>query len=245
VRVSETLGVFSVEDFLQPDELAQLLGLIEEHKARASNDQLRQVDRPTSVHSVPGVSLSETLKAYEPAGRVELTPLPDTILKVMDDAVGRALPAIRRVFPAATGSEAWTYLEYRRDQYITAHIDHPVEVQPDNEQSDGFLGPLGEMAITEPGAHVAGVSIVLADDYGGGEFFVETSASPRLWRDDLPELANEGADSTSDWFSAVRRTRWRVRPQAGGAVLYGTQLIHGTEPVTSGIARKMIGFFTQ
>jgi hypothetical protein len=245
VRASETLGLFSVEDFLEPEEIRQVLMLVEEHKYYVPYSELHQTERSKSVHSVPGVSLTDAMKAYEPAGRVELTPLPETINKILTNAVQRALPAVQRVFPTASGSEAWTYLEYGEGQHITAHIDHPIEVQPLVDSSHHSPGAVADIVIPEPGAHVAGISIVLDGRYSGGEFFVETSASPRLWRQDRPELANEGADYTSSWFPPIKRTRWHARPAAGSAVLYGSQLIHGTEPVSSGVVRKVIGFLTQ
>jgi hypothetical protein len=245
VRVSETLGVFSIEDFLRSDELATVLAAVDDHKTWVPPDRLRQTDRSTSVHSVPGIAMDVTMRAYEPAGRIELTPLPDAVVGILTGAARRALPAVRRVFPAASGCEAWTYVEYGAGQYITAHVDHPIEVQPDSGTPPAEPVAIGELRVDESGAHVAGISVVLNDGYGGGGFYVETSSSSKLWRSDRPELVNEGADHTSDWFPEIPRTRWCARPAAGGAVLYGTQLIHGTEPVSFGVVRKVIGFFTQ
>lgn len=186
-----------------------------------------------------------TMAAYEPHGRVEITPLPATAEKILADAVDRALPAVRRVFPSARRGEAWTYLEYGPDQHITAHIDHPVEVQPESAGRSNEPAEIGEVEIADDGAHVVGLSILLSDDFEGGDFVLETSSSPELWRDDRPEFTREGADHTSDWFPAVATTKWRARPSLGTAVLYGTQLIHGTDPVRQGCAKKIIGFLAQ
>jgi alkylated DNA repair dioxygenase AlkB len=226
VRVSESLGFFSIERFLTGDEVREILRVVQEHRDTLSQEELHETERATSVHYVPEVSLSMTMAAYEPHGRVEITPLPATAEKILADAVDRALPAVRRVFPSARRGEAWTYLEYGPDQHITAHIDHPVEIADD-------------------GAHVVGLSILLSDDFEGGDFVLETSSSPELWRDDRPEFTREGADHTSDWFPAVATTKWRARPSLGTAVLYGTQLIHGTDPVRQGCAKKIIGFLAQ
>jgi hypothetical protein len=245
VRVSESLGLFSIETFLTVEEVREILEIIREHSASLSPDELHETERATSVHSVPGVSLTATMAAYEPHGRVEITPLPATVQKILADAVERALPAVQRVFPSARRGAAWTYLEYGKDQHITAHIDHPVELQPDGKGDQNAPAAIGEVQIEDEGAHVVGLSILLSDDFEGGEFFVETSSAAELWRDDRPEFTREGADYTSDWFPGVATTRWRVRPALGTAVLYGTQLIHGTEPVRRGHAKKIIGFLAQ
>ncbi|WP_424921996.1 hypothetical protein [Streptomyces sp. wa1] len=38
------------------------------------------------------------------------------------------------------------------------------------------------------------------------------------------------------------RTRWNVRSALGTALLYGSQLAHGTEPVISGRVAKFISW---
>lgn len=244
MRVSESLGMFSVESFLADHELADVIAQLDRRLEAATEVELSELDRPTSVHHVPGISLQDTMRAYEPAGRIELAP-PDGLVEILDAAAARALPAVQNVFPSAIGAEAWTYLEYGVGQHITAHIDHPIEWQPGDQKRRERPTRMGEVHIDHEGAHVAGISLVLNSSYEGGEFFVETSSAADLWRGDWPELAREGADYTSDWFPRVARTRWRARPSAGDAVLYGTQLIHGTEPITSGRVGKIIGFFVQ
>lgn len=122
----------------------------------------------------------------------------------------------------------WFYVEYNTGQYITAHIDR-VAPSP-----------------TTTPRQLAGVSVLLNDDFEGGPFFVETAGSDALWSEDAVgdlTFVHEGADLSAPWFTAVPRTRWLTAPAAGTALLYGSQLIHGTLPVTRGTVRKLISWF--
>jgi hypothetical protein len=55
-------------------------------------------------------------------------------------------------------------------------------------------------------------------------------------------FAHDGADNSSPWFAAMARTRWSAAPASGTALLYGSQLAHGTTPVQSGRSRKFISW---
>jgi hypothetical protein len=49
----------------------------------------------------------------------------------------------------------------------------------------------------------------------------------------------EGLQSTA-WVAETPRTRWSTNAAAGVGVVYGTQLIHGVDPVIKGIQRKFV-----
>jgi hypothetical protein len=223
VLLGETLGVASVEGFLDARARAEILAEMQLHLATLP-------ERTGSVHSVPGLALDDVLAAYEPAGRTEVTELPEAVVATLDAAADRAMPALRRTYGSAVSAGEWIYLEYGAGQYITPHIDYAV----DDGAPDGTPDP----------PHVAGIGVPLNDDYNGGEFFVETSASAELWQDDARDRIVRGADGTSSWFAAIPRTRWTCRPAAGTAITYGSQLTHGTLPVQSGRIRKIIGFLS-
>lgn len=55
-------------------------------------------------------------------------------------------------------------------------------------------------------------------------------------------FTHDGADHSADWFRTMPRTRWNVRPAPGTALLYGSQVTHGTEPVRAGRERKFINW---
>lgn len=234
--MGETLGLFSVERFVSRDDIDDILSRMERHKATLPPNLLSATRRTNSVHSVDGLSLEATMSAYEPAGRVEIEPLPEEVVAVLECALDRAKQAVMRVFPSASRGGEWIYIEYGPGQFITPHVDYALESLP--TAGDGPAGGLFDHS----DVHVSGLSIALTDDYTGGEFFVETSAAPELWRRDRPHLVAGGADHTSDWFPRTARTRWTTRPTAGTLLLYGSQLVHGTLPVTRGVARKIIGF---
>jgi hypothetical protein len=224
----ESLLIHSIEDFLSPTELKEIAQRMDSVVAAQGKDNLDR-SRRTSVHAVDGLTTDSLMKLYEPAGRVELKDLPPDVIAILDAASDRAVPHLKRLFPSGGRLRSWIYLEYSSGQHITPHIDMAV---------DG----------TEPsGFKVAGIGVPLNDDYVGGEFYVETCGSESLWssNDDKGVIqVREGADSTSDWYPELKRTQWVVRPAAGTAVLYGSQLTHGTKPIISGTIKKIIGFFT-
>lgn len=88
----------------------------------------------------------------------------------------------------------------------------------------------------------------------GGAFYVESTSSDRLWNTRLEHdareqgyaggmwLAHDGADHSADWYAAMPRTRWSVSPAPGTALLYGSQLTHGTKPVSLGRVAKFISW---
>lgn len=228
IHVAETMAVHSVEGFLVAEETAELLtamtGSPTHDLAAAAEFQ----------HTVPGLTEREVRAVYEPLGRLERTELPATAAAILDRATARALPAINQVMPSITTWRPWVYIEYGPGQYITSHVDN---IAPDPRQWP---------------RQVAGISVVIDPAAHGGGFYVETTGHPDMWDTtplaDLPgyhqpiRIARDAADNSSDWFHDMPRTRWTVDPPPGTALLYGSQLTHGTLPVVTGTCRKFISW---
>ncbi|MFI9327722.1 hypothetical protein ACIGZJ_09255 [Kitasatospora sp. NPDC052868] len=234
IHTAETVGVGSIENFLGSTERLRLAALM--HDVLTAVDALRFGDeRRTSIHEIPGHSHAQAMAVYEPAGRVEIPGIPDEAEKILQDAFERAHPALARVMPSVTVCRPWTYVEYGEGQHITSHLDG---IAP-----DPFAWP----------RQIAGISVVITQADAGGDFYVETASSDRLWYCQAPDaaangyaegmwLAHDGADNSAAWFQQMPRTRWSVAPAPGTALLYGSQLAHGTHPVTAGRCAKFISW---
>jgi hypothetical protein len=234
IHIAETVTVGSVEGFLDANLRARLAAIMEAFMDGTARSRYGTA-RATSIHEIPGRTAEQTMASYEPAGRVEVTQLPAAAEKALQEAFDRARPAVSRVMPSVTGCRPWTYVEYGPGQFITGHIDG---IAPD--------------PLTWP-RQISGISVVLTAAESGGDFYVETTSSEQPWGSgpaDCPRhgyadgmwLARDGADHSADWFVRVPRTRWTARPTAGTALLYGSQLTHGTEPVTRGRVAKFISW---
>ncbi|MFB6552700.1 2OG-Fe(II) oxygenase [Streptomyces sp. NPDC056405] len=231
IHIAETLTVSSIENFLTPEEITTLISTVDD---ALGDDGLRRFDteRTTTLHSIPGHTSEQAMAVYEPAGRLELHPSPETAAKILAHAVERAMPALRRALPALTSCREWMYVEYAPGQHITPHVDG-IAPNP-----------------TDSVRQLAGISVVLEHAEDGGEFFVETTSHSALWSDQHggdgydPAMAftHDGADHSADWFRTMPRTRWSVHPGPGTALLYGSQVTHGTEPVRAGRERKFISW---
>ncbi|MBH1937471.1 phytanoyl-CoA dioxygenase family protein [Streptomyces sp. AV19] len=216
----DSVKIGSVEELLGPEHIAHLSARIAQELGNGAAFDV--TGRKRSVHSLAGEDLARVKEVYEPRGRIEYDELPVDITELLDSAVDRRMDELRRVFPSARRSMDWLYVEYGAGQYVTPHIDYPFnEIAPERPK-------------------VAAIGIVLSEADSGGEFFVETGGGGSLWNED--GSVKENATLHSPWFAAMRRTRWRVTCRAGDALCWGTQLVHGTEPVTSGRTGKFIGF---
>ncbi|MEU7997626.1 hypothetical protein AB0B83_20130 [Micromonospora sp. NPDC049060] len=227
LTTAESLLVHSVEQFLTSAECRAVCDAVDRH-FEAEGRSAFENERTRSVHAVEGMSTQEVMELYEPAGRLELCPLPEAAATVLEEAAERALPHLCSLFPSGRRLTSWIYLEYGPGQYITPHIDMPFDENfPDDVK-------------------VAGVSMTLNDDFSGGEFVIETCGSPDLWTEPTNGLrrVREGGDYTTQWYRALPRTRWRTRVAKGDMVMFGSQLSHSTEPITQGRIKKIIGFFT-
>jgi hypothetical protein len=218
----ETLRIGGLTGLLSTAEIADIKHQLAASGLREDVDAYSVESRNRSVHSIEGQPLDVVKRVYEPLGRIEFDRLPDSIADVVSKAVLRRLDDIRTVFPSVNESREWFYVEYRPGQFITPHMDYY------HNDSD----------LMKP--KICAISVLIDAPESGGEFFVESGCDERLWAaHDRAALKN---DYSSDWFKKSERLRWYVKPAVGDATLWGTQTIHGTEPVASGSCGKLIGF---
>ncbi|MFI9644645.1 hypothetical protein ACIG87_32155 [Micromonospora sp. NPDC051925] len=235
IHIAETVAVGSVEEFVDAEERDRLAAMMNDFLTDEARLRFG-AKRATSIHEIPGHSNEQAMAVYEPAGRIEVPIIPDRAEALLQRAFDRARPALSRVMPSITACRPWTYVEYGPGQHITGHLDG---IAPD---------PLAWPR------QIAGISVVIHEAETGGAFYVESTSSDRLWNTRLDHdaqghgftdgmwLAHDGADHSADWYTAMPRTRWSVSPAPGTALLYGSQLTHGTEPVTLGRVAKLISW---
>lgn len=228
MNITETLSCYSMENLISEKDIKVILLSIDKLKKSICPEFLDCRTRNKSVHSVQNLNHAQTVAVYEPYGRIEIDRLPKVITDVMHSAFESRFDDIRRAFPSARCAGSWIYVEYGLGQYITPHIDLSNNEEQSNCQK------------------VAGVSVQLNEDFSGGELYIETSGESRLWdkKSDGLKIA-DGADFHTEWFRSLSRTKWTSSPKIGTAFFYGSQLIHGTNPVLSGKVKKIIGFITE
>lgn len=236
IHVAETLSIHTVEGFLGRDDVGHLNELMDRTLNRDGRARY-DAQRSDTIHEIPGLSPEQARIVYEPVSRLEMTDVPLGAQAILDAALDRCFSSILRVLPSVNGHRPWIFLEYQAGQYITAHAD----------------GIAPNPCTWPRQIAAASVTIQLAPD-GSGCFFVETSGSDAPWAPllvDVPagyahgmRFIHDGADYSSPWFNTMQRTRWTVRPTPGALVLFGSQLIHGTEPVGVGTVRKFLTLLT-
>jgi hypothetical protein len=222
--LTENLTVSSIPNFLTSDECDAVLASIRREVATLPAEEIDTAYRSRSVHSIEDWAVSDVIAVYEPEGRLEYEKLPADVEALLGVAVARALPAIRRTYPSVEGPDAWIYVSYGDGQFINPHIDYP-----NNDEDPGR-------------PKVCGVSVLLNDEFEGGEFAVETACDLTMWEHGDPPAVRAGADGSTEWFRSMPRTRWVAKPARGTALLYGSALTHATLPVTAGRVEKVIGF---
>ncbi|MFD9123516.1 hypothetical protein [Kitasatospora sp. NPDC059571] len=236
IHIAETLSIHTVEDFLDADEVRQLNELMDAALALQGRESF-DLARTSTIHEVPGLTADQARALYEPAGRVEMTDVPALARTILDAAMMRSRPALTRGMPSIEGHRPWIFLEYQASQYISAHADG---IAPDPAAWPRQIA-------------AASVTVAEAPD-GSGAFYVETSGSEAPWTSpplDAPadyaphmRFISEGTDGSSTWFTSMKRTRWTVQPAVGTLCLFGSQLVHGTEPVKAGRVRKFLTLLT-
>ncbi|GHF65568.1 hypothetical protein GCM10010218_53840 [Streptomyces mashuensis] len=204
IHMTETLGVQTVEDFLTTDETAELTKIVDDHLAATG---------------------------WVPARPSEGTTPPQAAQAVLNGAVHRALPVLRRVFPSAVGVDEWLYHDLKPGDRIRPHV-HGV--------GDPQARP----------HRIARVVFNLQDADEGGQFYLDTYASDDLWSQAVPDSSDHGpgtryvpeitARSGPVKLDEIPHTRWICVPPPGTLVVYGSQLVHGVTPLVSGRARKLI-----
>lgn len=232
IGLAETLTVGSIEGFLTPSDVTDLTAIMDEFLTNTTRSEFG-THRRSSIHEIPGHDTTDAMTIYEPAGRLEVPEIPRDAEQLLHDAYLRASPILARTLPSVTSCRPWTYVEYSAGQHITPHIDG---ISPDPQ-----CWP----------RQIAGISVSIGEPCHGGDFFIETTSDQHMWNDSFPggdgyhphmRFAHDGADNSSAWFRSITRTRWSVAPAPGTALLYGSQLTHGTQPVASGHARKFISW---
>lgn len=233
IHIAETVAISSIEAFLGQDERTQLARMMRGFLSTETTTEFGG-SRTTSIHEIPGHTTQQAMAVYEPAGRIEIAAIPKEAEALLQEAFDRSRPALTRVMPSITTCRPWAYIEYGPGQHITSHLDG---IAPD---------PLAWPR------QIAGISVVLTEADVGGSFYVETASSENLWQTPTGEhadgyaegmwLAHDGADHSAPWFTHMPRTRWSVAPATGTALLYGSQLAHGTEPVIRGRVAKFISW---
>lgn len=217
----QTLRVGSVEGLLLPAELDEIRTFVR-RSMTARRREFEVAHRDRSVHRIDGETLERAKEVYEPEGRIEFDELPVEAARIVEAAVLRRLDDIRTVFPDAGGSADWFYVEYADGQFITPHVDYP------HNETDPKTPKL------------AALSVLIDEPVAGGEFYVETYSDCDQWLED--GTLRVDMDFNNEAFRKSRRTRWTSSILAGDALLCGTQIVHGTEPVRAGVATKLIGF---
>ncbi|GAA0626352.1 hypothetical protein [Streptomyces crystallinus] len=232
IHIAETLAIRTVESFLKPDEIERLNLVMDDTLGSLGRDRYGTARR-TTIHEIPGHSPAEAQDVFEPAGRIEMTDVPHEACVLLDQALKLHMVAITRTLPSVTGHRPWIYLEYGAGQYITPHADG---IAPD---------PLARPR------QIAAATVTITDIQDtGGAFYVETTGNDAVWSaDEAPagsgyapgmRFAHDGTDMSSPWFRTMPCTRWSVAAAPGTLVVFGSQLVHGTEPVRAGRVRKFL-----
>lgn len=225
LRPGESFTIHSIESFLSDTEIRQILRPIDKLKKARGPRAFVAGEQDGSVHhlGVFGLTGKQAARIFSPRGRIEIplgTELPE-LRDRLDDAFFRRIEDIRRIYPSAVWPRGWTYVEYGPGQHCTAHADG-----------------------TFSGTQVGACNVRLDGNTVGGEFFVETTGSSELWMEPGPQPPEMILASAYDnaWLRSLPKTRWLAQPARGTALFWGSQLLHGTQPVIKGTAKKLIAW---
>jgi hypothetical protein len=121
----------------------------------------------------------------------------------------------------------WLILEYSKGQYIIPHADGADYLQDPTRRQ------------------IAALSLWLEVPEQGGEFYAQLDGFDRDWTIVDGIAKRRGLDAMNSTYDYSVTPQWRlsgVRP--GGAILFGSELVHGTLPVLEGRALKALSFLT-
>lgn len=205
IHMTETLAVQTIEGFLTAEETTQLTEVLDEHLAATGWIPAR----PSEGMTPPGPAQA-----------------------ILNGAMRRALPALRRAFPSATAIDPWLYHDLKPGDKIRPHVHGVGDPQARPQR-------------------IARVAFNLQDAESGGEFYLDTCSADAVWSDVTATADGDYAPGTRFVHEITARTgpvnlndiphtRWTCGPPPGTTVVYGTQLVHGVLPVTRGRVRKLI-----
>lgn len=95
INTSETLAVQTIENFLTPEETAQVTKMMDEQLAATG---------------------------WVPARPAEGLPPTESVQEVLDGGIKRAMPVLRRAFPSASTVDSWLYHDLKPGDRIRAHV---------------------------------------------------------------------------------------------------------------------------
>lgn len=207
-------ALFTLKGLVEDKELEELRSLTGECLAKAPR---------LTIHSSDDGLGTDLGEMYEPCGRDEA--LADSqVVEALRPIVDRANERLTNWFERFQIDE-WFIFRYGRGQFIIPHADgtgHSPEERADHVQ-------------------LAALSLVLQQADAGGEFYVQTESC----EDDWSHGVRTGLDPTSSRYDRTTHPRWVLKGiEAGDAIVFGSEVVHGTESVVSGAAWKMIGFIT-
>jgi len=211
----ETLSIHTIENFIGIDDVNKLIKLCNKGLEEANVDFGK-----SSVHTSDKFTTKKIASIYEPNGRSEFGKLSNNITEILDDAIKQNLHLIQNIFPNVKRALPWNYVEYKLNQYCTSHVDYICKTE------------LNEIVY-------AGIGIMLKTAKRGGEFYTETTGSPNfiINGEAAPDL-----NYSNKKFVNMPKTKWVIEQSIGTAVLYGSQTIHGTNPVKQGKCYKLISW---
>ena len=213
ISYPETLTIHSIEDFISVDDANKLLMMCNKQFSNYNGDL-------DTVFPSEDFKENEVFKFYVPNGRREFGKISSDICTFLDKAVKRNLTSIQNIFPGVKRALPWNYVEYGVNQYCTSHVDYI-------DKTD-----LNEIIY-------AGIGVMLHCPDQGGELYIETCGSPKLIVD--KEVISDCNHSNKN-FIKMPKTKWVVQQSIGTAVIYGTQTIHGTNPVKKGKCCKILSW---
>ena len=215
--IYESFSILSVENFLHDNELLTINSML---SAFEKNNKVEF--GKYSVHTSDKYSTKELSLAFEPNGRYEINNLPENVEAILNKALRRNLNSIKQIFPKVKRALPWNFLVYSENQFCNSHVDYIFKTET-NETV------------------YCGIGIVIASPICGGEFYIETSGSKNYINDGE---VGPNMNYTSEKFKEMKRTKWTADQPKGTAVIYGTQTIHGTNPVIKGKCKKIISWLS-
>lgn len=221
---TSTLLAWSFDALLETNEASSLYATMQGVVKELPPEETVVGPRTRSVHRIDDLSASESAARYEPRGRVEYEFVPRALEDYLNEKVQARWGDMARLYPGATSLSPWTYVEYGPGQFVAAHTDYPHDESAPNSMK------------------LAGISVVVHSDAEGGEFFVESIGSSEYWADAEGLDVRPGMHPGTAWFERLARTRWVADPAVGTAYLYGSRLVHGTQPVRTGSVAKFLSF---